>query len=413
MNNATTLLLASALAFLVGLLVGLAVWARARSAHERGDRAFREEREREAGALREELAGLRAARESETEKLAWSEQAERRLREAFEALAGQTLQRNAESYTVQAKQGLQGVIGPLQEKLVSLDAHVRELEQRRQGAYESLTTQVRDLKETHRQLHESTTNLRAALKSPTARGRWGEMQLRRVVEMAGMERHVDFDEQSTEGGDGRPDLVARLPGGGILPIDAKVPLGAYLSAMETEDDDARRRHLAAHAQALKSRVRELSQKAYWEQFAVTPGFVVMFVPNEACLGAAFQEDAALFEYATEKKVLVCSPVNLYALLKAVAFGWQQQEVTDNARKIASEGSDLYGRILKFVSLYGDIGRHLERSVKAYNAATGSLERRLAPAARRFQELGLGAEPVEEPKTLEITPTPPSLFDGEG
>jgi DNA recombination protein RmuC len=412
MNEATTLLLVSAVAFLVGLLAGLAAWARSRAAWERADRALREQRERDAGELREELAALRAARESEAEKLEWSEQAERRLREAFEALAGQTLQRNAESYTVQAKEGLKGVIGPLQEKLVSLDAHVRELEQRRQGAYESLNTQIRDLKETHRQLHESTTNLRAALKSPTARGRWGEVQLRRVVEMAGMERHVDFDEQSSEGGDGRPDLVARLPGGGILPIDAKVPLSSYLSAMETEDDDARRRHLAAHALALKARVRELSQKAYWEQFPVTPGFVVMFVPNEACLGAAFQEDAALFEYATEKKVLVCSPVNLYALLKAVAFGWQQQEVTDNALKIASEGSDLYARILKFVSLYSDIGRHLERSVKAYNAATGSLERRLAPAARRFQELGLGAGTIEEPKPLEITPTQPSLLDGE-
>lgn len=412
MNDTATLILASALAFLLGLLAGLAAWARARSEHARSDRALREEHERASGMLREELATNRAARAADAEKLAWSEQAEQRLRDAFEALAGQTLQRNAESYTVQAKEGLKGVIGPLQEKLTSLDAHVRELEQRRQGAYDSLNTQIRDLKETHRQLHESTTNLRAALKSPTARGRWGEVQLRRVVELAGMERHVDFDEQSTEGGDGRPDLVARLPGGGILPIDAKVPLSAYLSAMETEDDDARRRHLAAHAQALKSRVRELSQKAYWEQFEATPGFVVMFVPNEACLGAAFQEDAGLFEYATEKKVLVCSPVNLYALLKAVAFGWQQQEITENAMKIASEGSDLYGRILKFVSLYSDIGKHLERSVKAYNAATGSLERRLVPAARRFQELGLGAEAIDEPKPLEISPTQPSLLDDE-
>ena len=261
MSDAAILIPITALAFLVGLLAGLFAWLRARSAHERADRALREEHERAAGTLREELATLRAARAADAEKLSWSEQAEQRLRDAFEALAGQTLQRNAESYTVQAKEGLKGVIGPLQEKLSSLDAHVRELEQRRQGAYDSLNTQIRDLKETHRQLHESTTNLRAALKSPTARGRWGEVQLRRVVELAGMERHVDFDEQSTEGGDGRPDLVARLPGGGILPIDAKVPLSAYLSAMETEDDDARRRHLAAHAQALRFAHRALLIRA--------------------------------------------------------------------------------------------------------------------------------------------------------
>ncbi|MCL7978836.1 MAG: DNA recombination protein RmuC, partial [marine benthic group bacterium] len=319
--------------------------------------------------------------------------------------------KNADSYSSRAKEDIQGVLTPFQEKLVSLDGHVRELEKARAGAYESLNSQIRDLKETHRQLHESTTNLRAALKSPTARGRWGEVQLRRVVEMAGLERHVDFDEQSTEAGEGRPDMVARLPGGGVLPIDAKVPLNAYLSAMETENDDERRRHLAAHAQALKSRVRELSTKAYWDQFDATPGFVVMFVPNEACLGAAFQEDAGLFEYATERKVLICSPVNLYALLKAVAFGWQQQEITDNAREIAAQGQELYSRLGKFVDMYSDIGRHLQRSVSAFNKATGSLDSRLVPAMRRFRELGIGTDGIEEPSRLDITTRQPSLLEG--
>ena len=206
-------------------------------------------------------------------------------------------------------------------------------------------------------------------------------------------------------------MIAHLPGGGVLPIDAKVPLTAYLSAMETEDDDQRRRHLAAHTQALKARVRELSAKAYWDQFEATPGFVVMFVPNEACLGAAFQEDANLFEYATEKKVLVCSPVNLYALLKAVAFGWQQQEMTDNAREIVSQGQDLYGRLGKFVGLYSDIGKNLERSVNAFNKATGSLDSRLVPAMRRFRELGVGTDGIEEPAPLDVTTRQPSLLEG--
>ncbi len=399
MNETVILALSAALAFLLGVLVGLAVWLRARSAHEQEIRS-----------LSEDLAGLRQAREADAEKLAWSEKAEERLREAFTALAGESLRKNAESYSSRAKEDLKGVLSPFQEKLVTLDGYVRELEQKREGAYESLHTHIKDLKETHRQLHESTTNLRAALKSPTARGRWGEVQLRRVVEMAGLERHVDFDEQSTEGGEGRPDMVARLPGGGILPIDAKVPLTAYLAAMETEDDDQRRRHLVAHAAALKTRVRELSAKAYWEQFEATPGFVVMFVPNEACLGAAFQEDADLFEYATEKKVLVCSPINLYALLKAVAFGWQQQEITDNAREIATQGQDLYARLGKFVSLYSDIGKNLERSVKAFNRATGSLDSRLVPAMRRFRELGVGADGIEEPVQLDVSPRQPSLLE---
>ncbi|MCL7958405.1 MAG: DNA recombination protein RmuC [marine benthic group bacterium] len=411
MNESTVLALAVALAFLLGLLVGLAVWIRARSSFVREDHARHREHEQVASALREEVAALRQAREADAEKLGWSEKAEERLREAFTALAGETLRKNADSYSSRAKEDIQGVLTPFQEKLVSLDGHVRELEKARAGAYESLNSQIRDLKETHRQLHESTTNLRAALKSPTARGRWGEVQLRRVVEMAGLERHVDFDEQSTEAGEGRPDMVARLPGGGVLPIDAKVPLNAYLSAMETENDDERRRHLAAHAQALKSRVRELSTKAYWDQFDATPGFVVMFVPNEACLGAAFQEDAGLFEYATERKVLICSPVNLYALLKAVAFGWQQQEITDNAREIAAQGQELYSRLGKFVDMYSDIGRHLQRSVSAFNKATGSLDSRLVPAMRRFRELGIGTDGIEEPSRLDITTRQPSLLEG--
>ncbi|MCL7963746.1 MAG: DNA recombination protein RmuC [marine benthic group bacterium] len=411
MNESTVLALAVALAFLLGLLVGLAVWIRARSSFVREDHARHREHEQVASALREEVAALRQAREADAEKLGWSEKAEERLREAFTALAGETLRKNADSYSSRAKEDIQGVLTPFQEKLVSLDGHVRELEKARAGAYESLNSQIRDLKETHRQLHESTTNLRAALKSPTARGRWGEVQLRRVVEMAGLERHVDFDEQSTEAGEGRPDMVARLPGGGVLPIDAKVPLNAYLSAMETENDDERRRQLAAHAQALKSRVRELSTKAYWDQFDATPGFVVMFVPNEACLGAAFQEDAGLFEYATERKVLICSPVNLYALLKAVAFGWQQQEITDNAREIAAQGQELYSRLGKFVDMYSDIGRHLQRSVSAFNKATGSLDSRLVPAMRRFRELGIGTDGIEEPSRLDITTRQPSLLEG--
>jgi DNA recombination protein RmuC len=224
--------------------------------------------------------------------------------------------------------------------------------------------------------------------------------------MAGMEHHIAFDEQAaTE--KGRPDMVVHLPNGGILPIDSKVPLESYLDAMGAPDERTRTVRLDGHARAMRERVRELGQKMYWDQFQAAPEFVVMFVPNEACLGAAFERDPGLLEYAIEKRVLISSPVNLLALLRAVAYGWQQYQITENALKIAREGQDLYKRIENFLQHLADMGRLLSKSVEGYNRAIASLERRLLPAARRFQEMGLTTSPLEAPGPIDAQPTLPS------
>jgi DNA recombination protein RmuC len=340
------------------------------------------------------------------EKLQWVEEARTQMRDAFSALAGDALRANSEELTRRAQERLRGVIDPLRENLTSLDGYVRELERSRKGAYDALRQQLSQLGDTHSKLQETTTTLTQALKSPTVRGRWGELQLRRVVEMAGMENHIAFDEQaSTE--KGRPDMVIHLPNGGILPIDSKVPLGAYLEAMGTTDERERITGLDRHARAMRERVRELGQRMYWDQSQGTPEFVIMFVPNEACLGAAFERDPGLLEYAVDRKVLISSPVNLLALLRAVAYGWQQHRITENALRIAREGQDLYKRIENFTQHLADMGRLLGKSVEGYNKAIASLERRLLPAARRFQEMGVTTSQLDAPGSIEVQPTLPS------
>lgn len=383
---------AAVLGLLVGLLMGLGVWLRAKA-------KWQDEKE----ALKINIVTLEKEQEAGADKLKWVEQAESNMREAFSALAGEALRENADALTSRAKGDLKNLVDPLRQNLTSLDGYVRELESVRKGAYESLQQRLSQLGETHAKLQETTTTLTQALKSPTVRGRWGELQLRRVVEMAGMVHHVAFDEQaSTESG--RPDMIAHLPNKGVLPIDSKVPLASYLAAMETTDERLRKLKLDQHAKAMRERVKELGLKQYWDQFDKAPDFVVMFVPNEACLGAAFEKDPGLLEYAIEKKVLISSPVNLLALLRAVAYGWQQHQITDNAIKIAKEGQELYNRLMIFVDRLDDVGKNLKKSVASYNRALGSLDKRLLPAVRRFQEMGLSTTALDAPKEIDIQPT---------
>lgn len=384
--------------FLIGLIIGLALWSRARSAAQN-----------EGESLRIRIAQLEKEQEADADKLQWTDQAEVKLREAFSALAGEALRLNSEALTRQARGDLKTVVEPLKENLNSLDGYVRELEKARKGAYESMQKQLTLLGETHARLAQTTATLSQALKSPTVRGRWGELQLRRVVEMAGMVSHVAFDEQAaTESG--RPDMIVHLPNGGILPVDSKAPLESYLSAMETTDESLRKNKLDQHARAMRGRVKELGLKQYWDQFDRAPDFVIMFVPNEACLGAAFENDPGLLEYAIEKKVLISSPVNLLALLKAAAYGWQQLEITDNAIKIAREGQELYNRLEKFVERMADVGKSLKKTVEGYNRAVGSLDRRLLPAVRRFQEMGLSTTGLDAPREIDVGPNLPSTSE---
>jgi DNA recombination protein RmuC len=392
------LLLAIVSGFLAGLLIGLAIWHRARSASQI---------EREGFKVR--IATLEKERETDMEQLKWTEQTESKMREAFAALASEALKDNSEALSRQARSNLKSLVDPLKENLTSLDGYVRELESTRKGAYESLKQQLSQLDATHARLQKTTTTLSQALKSPTVRGRWGELQLRRVVEMAGMVSHVSFDEQtSTESG--RPDMIAYLPNGGILPIDSKAPLKSYLAAMEETDDQLRKAHLAKHAKDMRERVKELARKQYWDQFDETPDFVVMFIPNEACLGTAFENDPDLLEYAIGKKILISSPVNLIALLRAVAYGWQQHQITKNALKIAREGQELYNRLEKFIDHLTDVGKYLKRTVEGYNRALGSLDKRLIPAVRRFQEMGLSTTQLDAPPKVEVQPTLPSASE---
>jgi DNA recombination protein RmuC len=394
------LILIGILSFIVGLIIGLIAWYRAKT------NAMHRSSE-----LESTVAELKAENKGSAEKLEWMENAEDKLREAFKSLASDALNANTEMLTGQAKKDISSIVDPLKENLTSLDGHVRELEKSREGAYKSLEQQLKDIKDTHTRLQETTSSLSHALSAPTVRGRWGELQLRRVVELAGMVNHVAFDEQATTDG-GRPDMIVHLPNGGVLPVDSKVPLSAYKTAMESDDEEKRARKLSEHAGAMKGRIQELGQKQYWDQFKKTPDFVVMFVPNEACLGAAFDKDPGLLEYAIEKKVLISSPVTLLALLRSVAYGWQQHKVSENALKIVSESKELYKRLKIFLGIFEEVGKSLSKATEKYNKAVGSMQRRLIPQSKKMQELHVSEEELSAPEPIEVTPRLPAAPPAE-
>jgi DNA recombination protein RmuC len=258
-----------------------------------------------------------------------------------------------------------------------------------------------------RQLQSETANLVRALRAPTVRGRWGEIQLRRVVEMAGMLEHCDFVEQAsvdTDEGRLRPDLLVRLPGGKTVIVDAKAPLAAYLDSLEAVDDPTREARLREHARQVREHVNRLGNKAYWAQLEPTPEFVLMFLPGESFFGAALQHDPGLIEFGVEQHVIPASPLTLIALLRAVAYGWRQERIAEGARRISDLGRSLHDRLRIFVAHLADVGKGLDRAVAGYNSAVASLERRVLVAARRFKELGAAAsEDLPELPLIETTP----------
>ena len=355
------------------------------------------------------LAETQAYLRAEKEKTAWTEDAKERFKDAFKVLATSELETKSAQLKSTAKDELTGVVAPLKEELGKLDRQVRDLEAKREGAYASLGKELDGLHRLQDSLRQQTTTLAQALKAPTVRGRWGEIHLRRLVELSGMEQHVDFSEQETAQS-GRPDMIVRLPDKGIVPVDSKVPLDAFLKAMETDAEDARRELMKQHAQAVRNRVRELSQRAYWDQFEATPEVVVMFVPVEASLNAAFQADRDLFEYAFQQRVLIASPISLFALLKAIGFGWQQQQVAQNAEQIAAQGKTFYERAMVFVGHLSALGKALEGSVRKYNDAVGSLDGRVLPAVRKLRELGVGSAEIAAPEPVELQPR--AVGDGQ-
>ena len=388
-------LLIGTAAFLLGLLLGLGVWLRTRF-----------QQERIVTDLNEQVTKLTAEKKSEEAKRQWVDSAKEQMKDTFGALAGDALKSNSQALTAETTKDVTGVVKPLQDRLKDLDKQVRELEKARAGAYENINTQLKSLSDTNSKLYDSTNSLTSALKSPVVRGRWGELELRRVVEMAGMQKHVAFDEQPTTSDGSRPDLVVRLLGGGSLPIDSKVPMTAYLNAMETSDDGIRKQQLEAHAKAVKDRVTELGTKKYWEQFEEAPECVVMFVPNEASLGAAFVIDPKLFEYSIGKNVLICSPYTLVGFLRAVAVGWQQSALTENARQIADLGKDLYGRTAIFSKHLTKLAKSLGQSTETFNAVIASLETRMMPTVRKLKDLGDFDQEIEFPEEINFVPRQP-------
>jgi DNA recombination protein RmuC len=335
------------------------------------------------------------------ERVAAHHRAEDEISATFRSLSAEALQQNSDSFLHLA----QSQLAPIAATLKTFDEKTTALDQERQRAYGSLIQQVRSLAESQERLRAETGNLRTALRAPHVRGRWGEIQLRRVVELAGMLAHCDFQEQAAvRDGDGAlliPDLVVNLPGGKHVVVDAKAPLAAYLDALEAEDDTVRRSHLQAHARQVGDHIAKLGAKRYWQQFEPAPEFVIMFLPDETYFRVACEADSGLLELGPESGVLPSSPTTLIGLLKVFAYAWQQETIAEDAREVASLGRELYERLGVFASHFSKVGRALDTAVGAYNQATGSLERRLLVTARKFEQHGaasgeLGAvEPLEK------------------
>jgi len=376
-----------------------------------------------------ELSELRARMDEERkaarEKLALIEEARTRLADAFKSLSSEALKSNNQSFLELAKtqfesfrqaaegdldkrrKAIDDLVKPVGDALKQVDVKLADIEKQRLEAYSGLKEQVKSLALTQGELKAETGKLVQALRRPQVRGRWGEIQLRRVVEMAGMVNHCDFVEQEsadTEEGRLRPDMIVKLPGGRNIVVDAKAPLEAYLNALECQDETERDHHLHSHAQQIASHMKKLGAKRYFDQFENSPDFVVLFLPGETFFSAALQQNPGLIEEGVAQRVICASPTTLIALLRAVSYGWKQEEMAESARKVADLGKELYERLGKLAEHMGKTGVHLGRAVNAYNEAVGSLESRVLVSARKFPDLGvMVSQELTECKPLEHNP----------
>jgi DNA recombination protein RmuC len=412
----------------VFLLIGLVLGAAAVTLIMRGRlRALTDEAGR-AGELERELvqaqADLRHEQALSQERLATLSDAQARMSESFKALSAEALQSSMAQLTEIARaqlgaaqaeakgdlekrqQAVEQMIAPLKDQLGRVDQQLLAIDRDTRESRGWLHAQLKSLTETGEKLRVETGALVTALRKPNARGQWGQMQLRNVVELSGMVRHCDFVEQSSVSGDEdrvlRPDLVVRLPGGKHVVVDAKAPLQGVLDAYEARDETERERHLADHARLLRKHVRALADKTYWAGLDSAPDFVVMFLPGEHLYGAALEADPSLIEDAMQRRVLIATPTTLLAMLRAVAYGWQQERVAESAQAVSDLGRELHARLVKLSRLLSTLGTRLNSAVKAYNETVGSYETRVLPSARRFEDHGASAGGREFPELEQVT-----------
>jgi DNA recombination protein RmuC len=415
--------LMTAVWLLIGLIAGAALVAtalrpRLRSLAADAARAHGLEHE-----LVRATTELAHERERAEERLATVKDAQERLSDSFKALSAEALQASiaqlaelaqAQLKTAQAEakgdldkrqNAVEQLVAPLKEQLGRVDAQLLRLDQERRESRGRLEAHLRTLAETGERLRTETGALVSALRKPNTRGQWGQMQLRNVVELAGMVRHCDFVEQSSLGdaeASLRPDLIVSMPGGKHVVVDAKAPLQGVLDAYEARDEEEREQHLRAHARLLRRHVKALADKAYWDQLDSAPDFVVMFLPGEHLYGAALEADPALLEDAMAQRVLIATPTTLLALLRAVGYGWQQERVAQSAQAISELGRELHSRLVKLSTMFATLGTRLNSAVRAYNETVGSYEARVIPAARRFADHGAVSSGRELPELEQVT-----------
>lgn len=384
----------------------------------------------EAQGLEAELRATREAHEARLEELRGMK---KELEDRFGALASGVLESNTQKFLglvserfekhkadadqslAKRQEAIQSLVKPLDEKLGKFDSRIGEIEKQRLEAYGAIQAQVKNLHESQQALGQETRKLVQALRAPKTRGSWGEMQLKQVFEMAGMTENVHFEMEKhmdTDTGAQRPDAVVFIPGGKSIVIDAKTPMDAYLNALESEDADEKVIQLARHARHVKDQVKNLASKKYQQNLNETPDFVVMFIPGESFVAAAAEADPNLIEYAFENKVLIASPTTLMALIKAIAYGWQQEKMAQNVVEVQKLAKEIYARLTTFGGHLDKVGRSLGQSVSAYNSAVSSLEGRVLPSARKFESLGVVAENAELPESKGVEAEPKLLSAAE-